>query len=243
MGATSGLGRGVALHLLQQGWTVGAAGRDITKLQELSNEWGSKVIIRQIDITHTDASVKLIKLIEDMGGIDIYFHCSGILPPNEKLEADKEMLTVQTNVDGFTRMISAAYRYFRDSKSVGKIAAISSIAGVRGIGQLASYCASKAYDSTYLEAIRQLANVDKTAIDVIDIRPGWVRTPLLSDDKKYLFEMPEKKAVKLIAGALLHSRRSNIIGLRWRIITTIERLVPSAIWQRLDLNRLLMRGK
>lgn len=243
MGATSGLGRGVAIHLLQQGWTVGAVGRDITKLHEFSSEWGSQVIIRQIDITHNDATEKLNKLIADMGGIDIYFHCSGILPSNERLDTDKEILTVQTNVEGFTRMISTAYRYFRDNKSTGKIAAISSIAGLRGVGQLASYCASKAFDSTYLEAIRQLAAIEKTAVTVIDIRPGWVRTPLLADDKKYLLEMSEQKAVKLITRALLHSRRSNTIGLRWRIITTIERLVPSSIWQKLNLNRMLMREK
>ena len=235
LGATSGLGRGVAETLLRKGWTVGVAGRDEARLAELATEWPGKVVARAIDITDKNAAQSLVRLIQDMGGVDIYFHCSGILPSNSELAEDDELLTVSTNVEGFTRMISAAYRYFRSTRLPGKIAAITSIAGIRGVAGLASYCASKSYDSTYLEALRQQANAEKLPVSIVDIRPGWVRTPLLDSDKKYTFEMSADKAVRLIVDALLHSSRGRVIGARWRFLCAIERIVPGFIWQRVNL--------
>ncbi len=237
MGATSGLGLGLAEKYLQEGWSVGACGRNLDRLSELSARWPGKVIVRKIDITCANAADELLRLIEDMGGMDVYFHCSGVLPFNSSLDETKELMTVRTNVEGFTRMVSAAYRHFRDSNRAGKIIAITSIAGVRGVAQLASYCASKAYDSTYLEALRQMSVEQHLPLDIIDIRPGWIRTPLLAGDKRYFMEMTEEKAVNLIYKVAQRSRRGAIIGARWRLACALERIVLRCIWERLRLRQ------
>ena len=72
---------------------------------------------RQIDVTKEDAPTELQKLIEELGGMDLYFHSSGIGWENVALDADKELKTVETNGVGFVRMVSAAYNWFAEQKA------------------------------------------------------------------------------------------------------------------------------
>ena len=229
VGATSGLGLNIAGRFIAEGWRVGAVGRNVEALGRLRELAPDRVQTAVIDITAADAAEKLLALIETMGGIDIYFHCSGILR-----ESDPQA-TVATNVGGFTRMVSAAFGYFRRTRSAGRLVAISSIAGTRGLGDLPCYSATKAYDSTYLEALRQLADKEKLPLRVVDIRPGWTRTPLLDDNKHYLLEMDRQTVCRGIFRAILRARRTAIIGLRWQLLCTLQRHLPAPLWQRLHL--------
>lgn len=229
VGATSGLGLNIAKRFIADGWQVGAVGRNVKALEQLRATAPAQVRTAVIDITADDAADKLRAIIDSMGGVDIYFHCSGILRESNPID------TVATNVGGFTRMVNAAFGYFRKTRSAGRLVAISSIAGTRGLGDLPCYSATKAYDSTYLEALRQLADKEKLPLRVVDIRPGWTRTPLLDADKHYLLEMDEHTVCNGIYRAILHARRTAIIGLRWQILCTIQRHLPAFIWQRLHL--------
>ena len=65
---------------------------------------------QQIDVDSDDATEDLHKLIGRLGGMDLYFHSSGIGWENCSLDAEKEMRTVQTNAVGFTRMVLTAQR-------------------------------------------------------------------------------------------------------------------------------------
>ncbi len=229
VGATSGLGLNLARKFLAEGWTVGAAGRNLAALESLKSEAPESVVTAQIDITRADAAEKLRALIDSMGGIDIYFHCSGILR-----ERDPQA-TVETNVGGFVRMVSEAYDYFSKQKTAGRLVAVSSIAGTRGLADLAVYSASKAFDSTFLEALRQRADRDRLPLRIVDIRPGWTRTPLLDSDKSYLLEMNQDVVCQKIFKAIIHARRTAIIGLRWQILCFFQRHLPEWLWQRLHL--------
>lgn len=235
MGATSGLGRGIAKRFLKAGWTVGVAGRNEAALEELHTLYPDRVITRKIDILSTDAPEQLKSLIERMGDIDIYFHSSGIALMDPSMPIEDEVRTAQTNAVGFTRMVEAAYKYFESTHRQGRIVAISSIAGVRGLEALPAYSASKAYDSTLLEALRQRARRDDLSLSIIDIKPGWTRTPLLESNHKYLMEMDADKVADLIFKASLHARRKATIGLRWKILTFFERLMPSFLYERIHL--------
>lgn len=233
MGASSGLGRDVAEAFAARGWTVGAAARNVDRLVELRQLHPANIVVLPIDIDAHDAAEKLMRLIEMTGGMDIYFHCSGILRDNQALEEKDEIDTVETNVVGFTRMVSAAYRYFRDRGLKGRIAAVSSVAGIRGLGRLASYSASKMYDRGYLQALQQRARIDSTGIRITDIRPGWVRTPLLDSDRHYPLEMSREKVLPKILKAILAGDEHVTIGWRWRVLTSLERLVPARLWSML----------
>lgn len=235
MGATSGIGREVAEAFASRGWRVGAAARNVDRLVTLRNKYPANIVILPIDITDNNASGKLMRLIDINGGMDIYFHSSGILRDDLSLDETDSIATIDINVVGFTRMISAAYRYFRDNGLPGRIAAISSVAGVRGLGRLPAYSASKMYDRSFLQALQQLTVIDGSHLHITDIRPGWLRTPLLNPDRKYIFESDLKHTLPKILRAIVSGRRYVTIGMRWRILTTLEHCVPARLWSRLSI--------
>ena len=154
VGASSGIGLEVAKLLLADGWQLGVAARREELLQDLKAVAGERVEIMSIDVTKPDAGEKLLALIDRLGGMDLYFHASGIGKQNRTLEEDIELNTMETNAVGFTRMIGTAYRYFAQ-QGKGHVAAITSIAGTKGLGPSPAYSATKALQATYLQALEQ----------------------------------------------------------------------------------------
>ena len=128
IGASSGIGNEVARLLLQRGWHCGIAARRTEPLEQLRSEYPQLTETETIDITSEEAPERLLQLIERLGGMDLYFHASGIGKQNRDLQTDIEMRTVDTNAMGFTRMVDTAFNYLA-SHGGGHIAAISSIAG------------------------------------------------------------------------------------------------------------------
>ena len=183
MGATSGIGKEVAIILAQNGYEVGIAGRRENLLIDTMHSTEGIVDYQVIDLNSDDAPDLLHQLIARLGGIDLYFHSSGIGFQNVDLDSGKETSTTVTNVLGFTRIIDTVFDYFV-SIGHGHIAAISSIAGTKGLGAAPAYSASKAYQNTYLEALAQLASIRGVKIGFTDIRPGFVATDLLNDGAK-----------------------------------------------------------
>ena len=117
MGATSGIGQEVARLLAANGYEVGIAGRREERLVQMAQATPGIVACRQIDVTKEDAPTELHKLIEELGGMDLYFHSSGLGWENVALDADKELKTVETNGMGFVRMVSAAYNWFAEQRA------------------------------------------------------------------------------------------------------------------------------
>lgn len=236
MGATSGIGLAVAERLAADGLIVGLAGRKDQVMKELQAKYPHNVKWEHIDITHDDATDRLRTLIRKLGGMDTYFHISGIGFENDSLMPSKEIATMQTNVVGFTRMIDAAFRYFRDKcDGHGHIAAITSVAGTNGLGHLAAYSASKRFQQTYLRALNQLATIQRLKIRFTDIRPGWIRTPLLDPGQNYPLIMQLPYAVPRIIRALRRRARVAVVDWRWNILVGLWRLVPNALWVRIPM--------
>ena len=119
MGATSGIGQEVARLLAANGYEVGIAGRREEQLVQMAQATPGIVAYRQIDVTKENAPTELHKLIEELGGMDLYFHSSGIGWENVALDTDKELKTVETNGMGFVRMVSAAYNWFAEQRGEG----------------------------------------------------------------------------------------------------------------------------
>ena len=182
VGATSGIGRAVAEQLTAAGWQVGIAGRRIGVLQEMQSRNINIIATQEIDVTKENATEKLDTLIGKMGGkIDLFLHSSGIGYQNIELEAEKELATVTTNALGMTRMVIAMFDYYaKHPEQKGQIAVISSIAGTKGLGAAPAYSATKRYVNHYLECLTQLAHIrGMKNVTITDIRPGFVRTPLI----------------------------------------------------------------
>lgn len=235
MGATSGMGQRVARLLLEKGWKVGIAGRRLAELQQLQALFPDRVKIQEIDVTRTDAPARLADLIDQLGGIDLYFHSSGYGSQNTTLEESIEIKTLETNGTGFVRMVGAAYRYFRDAKAGnGQIAVISSVAGTKGLGPAPAYSATKRMQNTYLQCLAQQAHAQKLRICFTDIRPGFVDTDFLSKGSYPLLMSPDFVAGKIVK-AVLAKKRKVVIDWRYRLVVFFWRLIPDCIWERMKI--------
>ena len=237
VGASSGMGRLVAERLLRRGWTVGVAARRTDRLATIEVARPDGTVVRpakaSIDITAADAPQRLQRLIDTIGGMDLYFHSSGVGKVNMLLEPSAELTTVSTNALGFTRMVGAAFRYMADHGG-GHIAVITSIAGTRGLGPAPAYSATKAFDNTYIEALEQLAATRRLNIRFTDIRPGFVDTDLIRGIHFPMTMRPETVADDIVRAVTSH-RHVRVIDWRWRVIVALWRLLPRWIWRRMPL--------
>ena len=232
MGATSGIGLAVAQKLAAKGHKVGVAGRKVEVLKQLKEDFPDNIEWEEIDITKKGAPERLKRLIDKLGGMDTYFHVSGVFYDNPELDLDQEMVTLETNAVGFARMTSTAYKYFRDTKRKGHIAAITSVAGTRGMGPIASYSSTKKFGQTYLEALQQLAHLQKLDIKFTDVRPGWIRTPLMSPDFEYPITMELSYAAPKILKSLSNCKTANYVDWRWELLIRLCQLIPRYLWVR-----------
>ena len=229
IGASSGIGREVAKLLMKDGWTIGVAARRVDMLKELD-----ATAVEQIDVTKEDATERLQALISRLGGMDLLFYASGIGKQNRELKEDIELATIQTNGMGFTRIIGEAYRYFA-AQGYGHIAAITSIAGTKGLGPAPSYSATKAMQNVYLQALEQQAMTRGLNIHFTDIRPGFVDTALLSGDFHYPMMLKPEKVAKEIIYAIDHHRHIQVIDWKYRLLTALWRRIPRWVWRRIRL--------
>lgn len=237
MGATSGLGRACAEDFISRGYIVGVCGRRAEALEQICAIAPDRVYSATIDITAEGADEQLLALIDRMGGMDIYFHVSGIGKNNLSLDPTIELNTVRVNSEGFCRMVGCAYRYFRQKGVKGaQIAVISSIAGTKGLGAAPAYSATKRMQNCYIQSLAQQCAIAKVDISFTDIRPGFVATPLLdTDNRRYPMLMQTSYAARRIVRAVVARRRVAVIDWRYAILTSIWRCIPRWLWERLPI--------
>ena len=213
---------------------MGIAARRLEKLEELRQQHPQQVVTQTIDVTTPEAPKLLLQLINDTGGMDLYFHASGIGKQNHLLEPDIEQQTVRTNALGFVQLVDTAFNYMAEHGG-GHIAAITSIAGTKGLGPAPSYSATKAFQNTYLQALEQLANARQLNIRFTDLRPGFVDTALLNDGNRYPMLLRPEAVAREMTQAIAHRRHIRVIDWRWRILTAFWRRIPRFIWRKIKL--------
>lgn len=234
IGASSGIGLEVARLLLKEGWALGVAARREDRLKQLKSEFPEQVEVARLDVVDDNAKASLHQLIQAIGGMQLFFYAAGVGRQNRNLGEDIELTTVRTNAVGFTRMIGEAYRYFA-AHGGGHIAAITSIAGTKGLGPAPSYSATKALQATYLEALEQLATQQHLNIRFTDIRPGFVDTDLLNGEFHYPMLMKPEAVAKDIVKALHRQSHVRIIDWRYRLLTAFWRCIPRCLWRHFRL--------
>mgnify|MGYP002621136051 CR=1 FL=1 len=234
IGASSGMGQEVAKLLLADGYSLGIAARREDCLVELKQQVPDRVVTARIDVTSEDAATRLRELIEALGGMDLFFYASGIGKQNRALTPEIELNTVNTNGLGFTRMVGEAYRYFAE-RGEGHIAAITSIAGTKGLGPAPSYSATKAMQNIYLQALEQQANARGLKIRFTDIRPGFVDTDLLKGDYRYPMMLKPEQVARQILKAIDGKRHVQVIDWKYAVLTSLWRLLPRPLWRRFKL--------
>lgn len=232
IGASSGIGREVALILANDGYLVGITGRRIEMLTELLHKNPDALIAQEMDITKPEETVsQLNELVNKLCGLDLLVLSSGTGDINELLIFDIEKRTIDTNVTGFTNIVDWAFMFF-EKQQTGHIAAITSIAGLRGSKSAPAYNATKAYQINYLEGLRQKAVSLKLSVTITDIRPGFVDTDMAKGDGKFWVSTVEKASSQIVK-AIGHKKKVIYITKRWAIIALILRILPRFIYDRL----------
>lgn len=241
VGASSGLGHGIAEHYARQGWKVGVCARREEKLRALAEKYPDNVEWTVLDVTADNSARQFVDFVDRLGGVDVVLYAAGCGWNNPMLDSTQDSRTVMTNVVGFTKIVNAAFDWYAShvtpSGRKGALCAITSIAGTKGIGISATYSATKRYQNTYLEALTQLATVRKVPVTITDIRPGFIDTDLLDTAAhRYPMLMGVDYAVQRIVRAINRRRSVAYIDWRWQIVVSLWRLIPRRLWVRLKLN-------
>lgn len=234
VGASSGIGHEVAKLFIEEGNTVGVAARRTELLDDLKQLSPERVFVRKIDVCDTNAGEEIVALANEIGGMDCYLHVAGIGAQNRNLDPEIELRTVKTNSEGWTRCIVTAYNYFK-TQGYGHIAAVSSIAGTKGLGAAPAYSATKRMQNCYLQALAQKSRLDQVDISFTDIRPGFVNTALLDQEHHYPMMLTVNSTAKSIVKAIEKKKRVKVIDWRYAILTAFWKCIPNWLWERLKI--------
>lgn len=232
IGATSGIGRALVQLFSAQGFEVGLMGRREALLQEIMRELPGKAYAKAVDISETAVAIeRLNELLNEMGRVDVIVVSAGVGFINDGLEWLPERETIATNVCGLAAVCNTAMNFFA-KQGTGQLAAISSIAAIRGNSSAPAYAASKAFVSNYLEGLRGWAYKKNLPITVTEIQPGFVDTAMAQGDGLFWVE-PVEKAARLIYRAICMKRSHVYVSGRWRLIAWLLRSLPWSIFKRM----------
>jgi short-subunit dehydrogenase len=210
-GASSGIGAALARRLAAEGITVALAARREDALRTVAGEIeaaGGSASLHPMDVSDPEATVAAVRAADEaLGGLDLVVANAGVVKTrwSGKLGWGECADIVAVNVAGATATLCAVLPRMVARKR-GHLVGVSSIAALRGLPKLAAYSASKAYLSTFLEALR--VDLRGTGVCVTDVRPGYVRTAMNADTKTPMpFAVTAEDAAARIWKAI-RSRRS-----------------------------------
>jgi short-subunit dehydrogenase len=232
IGASSGIGKGIAQLLAANNYYVGITGRRTDLLKAFASTNRNCFVAKTIDVKDTITTpAKLTELVAELGGLDLIIISSGTGDFNEHLDFEIEKNTIATNILGFTCIADWAFNFF-EKQQYGHLAAISSVGGLRGSRVAPAYNASKAYQISYLEGLRQKSKKLGIPIFITDIRPGFVDTAMAKGEGQFWVSSITKAAHQII-NAINKKKQIVYITKRWKLIAIILRLIPNKIYDSL----------
>jgi meso-butanediol dehydrogenase/(S,S)-butanediol dehydrogenase/diacetyl reductase len=179
-GASSGIGRAVALRLANDGFSIFAAGRDTERTERVRQDVPA-VRTWTGDVTSPESCTDLVKACVDaFGRLDVLVNNAGIYQTAtaEQTTDDLWLQTIATNLNAPFFLSRAALPHLRQSKGV--IVNIASDWGLIGAQQAVAYCASKG--GVVLMTKAMALDHGKEGIRVNAICPGDVETPMMYRD-------------------------------------------------------------
>src|SRR5436190_19886164 len=230
IGATSGIGRELAKLYAQNNWLVGITGRRKPLLDSLQEAFPNNIVRECFDVTKDDNIEHMQFLLQQLGGLDLLIYNSGIGEPSKKLDLTIDVTTTKTNVLGFIEIVNFAFNYF-EKEGKGHIAAISSIASIRGNSLAPAYSASKAFMSNYMEGLYIRTSKIKLPIYTTDIQPGFVKANMTKPEAMF-WVAPVDNAAAQIFIAIQNKKRSAYITRRWWLIAKIMKWLPMFIYKK-----------
>jgi short-subunit dehydrogenase len=225
VGASSGIGKAIALQLAAEGWTVGLTSRKAENLAVIATHLGTMAKVKVIDIDDPEAARQQLRdFAAELGGVDLWVlnAGTGILNPDFGWEAERQ--TIATNVTGFAAMTDAAAHHCI-TRGEGRIIGISSVAKKVGHPLTASYSGSKAFVSLYLDGVRKYLRTAAPKVSVTEVAPGYIATPLMQFKEAFWIASPELAAKQIIAAGMKR-RKHAYVPRRWALIAALLSISP-----------------
>ena len=233
-GASSGLGRGMALEIAARGGHLGL----LARREDLLNEIVAEAKKKNVKAVAATADVRDAKAVreaadrfrEELGPIDILIANAGIGTADHaaSLTAEHAANVIGINVLGAVNSVAAVLPEMVERKK-GRLVAISSLAAYRGLAKSAAYCASKAALSAYFESLR--IDLRQAGIGVTTIHPGFIKTDLTAGrgaKMPYLMELDD--GVRKIVTAIEKEKKT--YAFPWQLATIVRAtmMMPPAIY-------------
>jgi len=194
-GASSGIGKALALKFANEGWIVAASARRENLLKDLNKE-NSNIHSFPLDVTNIDQCESVFKnIIEKFNDVEISIFGTGIHDPKSEKEfnLNKIRKIMEVNYFGTMNSINSVYDYYNNKKS-GQISIISSVAGYRGLPAAGAYCASKSALTSFAESLH--FEMKRKNVRVSLVSPGFIKTPMTDQND---FPMPMIKSSEFAA--------------------------------------------
>ena len=204
-GASSGIGRALALKFANNGWMVAASARRENLLQELHNE-NENIYSFPLDVTNSEQCKTVFdNIIKKFENIEICVFGTGIHDPKSEKSFNlvKIRKIMEVNYFGTMNSINSIYGYFNAKKS-GQISIISSVAGYRGLPAAGAYCASKSALTSFTESLQ--FEMKRINVRVSLISPGFIKTPMTDQND---FPMPMIRSPEFAADQIYNGLIKN----------------------------------
>ena len=238
-GASSGIGKALALEFAQRGYNLGLAARRIDRLEALRAEIAALpggqnllVEITALDVGDTAIVGQVLQaLFGALGHVDVVVVNAGVnkLTGVGKGQLDDELGLMQTNLLGAMATVNAAVQWFKQQGG-GHVVGISSLASLTPIPKQAAYCATKAGFSMYLDAAA--IELKKYKIDFTKILPGFVKTDIVDNMEQYPFLVSAEQAAREMANHIEKRRGVGVVpGYPWKILKPLLASMPSSVWR------------
>ena len=236
-GASSGIGRALAVELGRRGARLGLTARREAELLSVAEEVrraGGEALALPADVRDPEAIRSAAESVrEKWGRVDVLVANAGMstTTAGTSLDAGEASDVISINVLGVVNSVAAVLPDMLRRGS-GHLVAISSLASYRGMPKSGAYSASKAAVSTFFESLR--VDLRESGVDVTVIHPGFIRTPMTAGRKKklpFLLEV-EDAACRIIKAV---ERRARTYAFPWQLASLVRviRHMPGALYDRL----------
>ena len=217
-GASSGIGKALAIKFANNGWQVAASARRENLLVDLSKN-NSNIFPFPLDVKDEKLTKNVFQdIIGKFKTIDVCVFCTGIHDPDaeKRLDSKKIREIMETNFFGTLNCIMSVDNYFKEKKD-GHISIVSSVAGYRGLPAASGYCASKSALTSLAESL--YFEFKRHNVRVSLISPGFIKTPMTDKNK---FPMPMIKSAEFAAEKMfIGITRKNVFEIHFPIAFTI----------------------
>tara|TARA_B100000700_G_scaffold139199_1_gene155278 strand:- start:503 stop:1258 length:756 start_codon:yes stop_codon:yes gene_type:complete len=230
-GASSGIGKALAIKFAKEGWQVAASARRENLLKDLNN-LNTNIYPFPLDVKN-EAETKNIfqNIIQKFKKIDIAVFCTGMHDPDaeKKLSSEKIREIMETNFFGTLNCIMAVDKFFREKKS-GQISIVSSVAGYRGLPAASGYCASKSALISLAESL--YFDFKRYNVRISLVSPGFIKTPM-TDKNKFpmpMIKSPEFAAEKMFIGLTKKNVFEIHFPMSFTLIMKLLKIMPNWLY-------------